>query len=68
MVKFPQRLKELRLEKSLSKEKLATELQTNRFSISDWEQGRTETDFSTLIKIADYFDVTLDYLLGRKDY
>jgi transcriptional regulator with XRE-family HTH domain len=65
---FSKRLKELRLEKKLLQSQLATELNVDRTTIIKWESGQNQTDFATLIKIADFFDVSIDYLLGRKDY
>lgn len=46
---------------------LAVELNTNQTSISRYETGEREADYKTLIAIADYFDVSIDYLLGRTD-
>ena len=65
---FSQRLKELRIDKKLSQEKLAKDLSVSRTTVLKWENGEHETDFHTLVKIADFFDVSLDFLLGRKDY
>ncbi len=59
------RLKELRKQKGISQLKLAMDLSMNQNSISRYENGIREADYSTLIKIADYFDVSIDYLLGR---
>ena len=59
------RLKELRKSKNISQLKLALDLNMNQNSISRYETGEREADYETLIKFADYFDVTLDYLLGR---
>lgn len=67
MVKFKERLKELRLEKELSQEELARALKINQRSISNWETGARQPDFETLILIAEYFSVTTDYLLGIAD-
>lgn len=39
----------------------------NQNSISRYENGEREADYKTLIKFADYFDVSLDYLLGRSN-
>lgn len=44
---------------------LAMELNMNQNSISRYETGEREADYDTLIAIADYFHVSLDYLLGR---
>lgn len=61
------RLKELRRKKKISQLKLAIDLNMNQNSISRYENLEREADYETLIKFADYFDVSLDYLLGRKD-
>lgn len=61
------RLKELRKEKGISQLKLAIDLSTNQNSISRYETGERECDYEMLIKIADYFNVSIDYLLGRTD-
>lgn len=61
------RLKELRKQQNISQLKLAMDLQLNQNAISRYETGMREADYSTLIKIADYFDVSIDYLLERTD-
>ena len=61
------RLKELRKDKGISQLKLALDLTTNQNTISRYETGERECDYAMLIKIADYFDVSIDYLLGRTD-
>lgn len=61
------RLKELREKRKISQLKLAMDLQLNQNAISRYETGVREADYSTLIKIADYFDVSIDYLLERTD-
>ena len=61
------RLRELRERKKISQLKLAMDLDINQNSISRYENGVREADYATLIKFADYFDVSLDYLLGRTD-
>lgn len=61
------RLKELRKQRRLSQLKLAMDLNMNPNSISRYENGEREADYATLIKLADYFDVSVDYLLGRTD-
>ena len=59
----------LRKEKGLSQQQLATELNLgNQTNISRWESGKFEPDIASLIKLADFFDVSIDYLVGRKDY
>lgn len=61
------RLKELREKRRLSQITLAMELNLNQNSISRYETGEREADYATLIAIADYFGVSVDYLLGRTD-
>ena len=61
------RLRELRQARGLSQLKLAIDLNMNQNTISRYECGEREADYATLIRIADYFDVSIDYLLGRTD-
>ena len=61
------RLKELRKKKGVSQVKLAIDLDINQNSISRYETDQREADYATLIKLADYFDVSIDYLLERTD-
>ena len=61
------RLKEIRKSKGISQLKLALEMNTNQNTISRYETGEREPSISELIKIADYFDVSIDYLLERTD-
>ena len=61
------RLKELRKKRKISQLKLALDLDMNQNSISRYENLEREADYVTLIKLADYFDVSIDYLLGRVD-
>lgn len=62
------RLKELRMQRKISQLKLAFDLNMNQNSISRYENCEREADYATLIKIADYFNVSLDYLLGRTEF
>lgn len=61
------RLKELREQRHLSQLKLAMDLGLNQNSISRYENEEREADYQTLIALADYFNVSLDYLLERTD-
>ena len=61
------RLKELRKERKLSQLRLAIELGMNQNSISRYETGEREADYATLCLFADFFDVSIDYLLERTD-
>ena len=59
------RLKELRISRKISQTKLAMDLNLTQNSISRYETGEREADYDTLVAIADYFNVSVDYLLGR---
>ena len=61
------RLKEIRKKKGITQLKLAMDLGLNQNSISRYENGEHEADYRTLIAIADYFNVSIDYLLERTD-
>ena len=61
------RLKELRKARKISQLKLAIDLNMNQNTISRYENLEREADYETLVSFADYFDVSLDYLLGRCD-
>lgn len=65
---FCKRLKELRIEKGLKQEEIATQLGVTQRKVSYWETGKIEPDLLHLGKIAEFFDVSVDYLLGRKEY
>ena len=60
-------MKELRKKRRISQVKLSIDLNISQNTISRYENSIREPDFSTLILIADYFDVSIDYLLGRTD-
>ena len=61
------RLKEIRKSKGISQLKLAMDLNTNQNTISRYETGEREPGINELIKIADYFNISIDYLLERTD-
>ena len=61
------RLKALREQRKISQLKLAMDLHMNQNSISRYENGLREADYATLIKFADYFNVSIDYLLERTE-
>lgn len=64
---FSIRFKTLRAEKGLSQQILSDKLKISKSSINMYERGEREPSFTTLISIADFFDVDIDYLLGRQD-
>ena len=61
------RLRALRKARKISQLKLALDMNMNQNTISRYENVEREADYETLIRFADYFDVSLDYLLGRTD-
>lgn len=65
---FNQRLKQLRESKGLTQSQLAEELSIGRASISNYELGSRTPDLDVLVKIADYFEVTTDYLAGKSNF
>lgn len=64
---FRTRLKQLRMEKQLNQTDLGSALNLATSTISMYENGKREPDFETLETIADYFNVDIDYLLGKTD-
>lgn len=64
---FRERLKELRCERHLSQKQLAEYIKTTNSSISDWETGRSQPDLETLARLAVFFEISVDYLLGLED-
>ncbi|MBS7301142.1 MAG: helix-turn-helix transcriptional regulator [Eubacteriales bacterium] len=62
---FAENLKKLRKEKGLSQEEMAAKLNVVSRTYGSWERNEREPDFSTLCKIADFFGVSTDYILGR---
>lgn len=64
---FNERLKSLRNKKSISQYELAERLNLTRGQIGNYEQGKRQPDYETLMKIADFFDCTIDFLIGKSD-
>lgn len=60
------RLKELRKQKGLTLAELGKEVNLKNNTLSRYERGIREPNISTLIKLANLFDVTVDYLIGRE--
>jgi transcriptional regulator with XRE-family HTH domain len=61
------RLKEIRERSKISQSDLSQILNVSPSAVGMWEQGRREPDYATLNALADIFDVSIDYLLGRED-
>lgn len=67
MSKFPSRLRELREKKELLSKDFAKIMNVEPATITNWEKGNRFPKDDVLINIADYFDCSIDYLLGRTD-
>jgi len=67
MTIFSERLRELRTEKDLSAVQVATHLGITRRAYSYYEQSLRQPDFEMLVKLAKFFNVTADYLLGLEN-
>lgn len=63
-----QRIKYLRMQKNMTQEQLAEVIGISRSALSMYELNQREPDLNTIIKFADFFQVSTDYLLGRLDY
>lgn len=64
---FSERLRELRIESGLSQEALGKIIGVQRHAIYSYEKGRACPEMKNLVILADYFDVSMDYLAGRTD-
>lgn len=67
MSKFSERLRQLRTSADLSQMEFAKQVKTSKSSINMYERGEREPGFETLERIADFFNVDMDYLLGKSD-
>ena len=61
------RIKELRKARGLSQKAVAIDLKVSQATISAWESGAKKMSNSSAARVADYFMVSMDYLLGRSD-
>ncbi len=61
-------LSELRKDRHLSQKQMAAMLHVSSGTISNYETGRYAPSYETLVKLADFFDVSTDYLLGRTNH
>ncbi|MCI9135849.1 MAG: helix-turn-helix transcriptional regulator [Lachnospiraceae bacterium] len=66
-MKFHEKLLKLRKEKGLSQEELGMEMQVSRQTVSKWESGQSYPDFTKLVMLSDYFNMTLDELVKDLD-
>ncbi|MEE0681587.1 MAG: helix-turn-helix domain-containing protein [Candidatus Gastranaerophilaceae bacterium] len=64
---FSSRLIQIRRSSDLTQKMLAHDLGLSEVAIQNYESGRRKPAYDSLIALADYFDVSLDYLVGRSD-
>lgn len=64
---FHKRLTELRIKAALTQQELADKIKISRATYAQYEIGRRHPDYETLQRLADYFEVTIDYLMGRSN-
>ena len=67
MATFEERLTALRKKKGISQADLGEILGVTRWSVLNYEAGKNRPDYEGLMTLADYFEVSLDYLTGRTD-
>lgn len=68
MISIGKRIKELRKGKELTQEDLARKISATRSAVANWEIGRAMPDLHVLTSLADFFDISVDYLLERTTY
>lgn len=64
---FPNRLRALRMERDLSVQQLSEKIGCARTTMYNFETGRRVPSLELLVELADFFDVSVDYLIGRTD-
>ena len=62
-----ERIKQLRIDRNLTQVELAKKLSVSKQAVSNWENDNIQPSIEMLIRIADYFSVSTDYLLGLDD-
>lgn len=67
MASLSERIKEERLKKSINQPELAKILNVSKQTVSNWENGKRTPDADMIIRISDYFNVSIDYLLCKTD-
>jgi transcriptional regulator with XRE-family HTH domain len=66
--KMVDRLRHLRSLRGLTQEGLASQINCTREAIASYETGKTTPPLEVLVQLADYFHISLDYLVGRSDF
>lgn len=61
------KIQELRTMKKITQKELAEQIGVKNYIVANWEQGRTEPSLKDLIDLADFFECSIDYLVGREN-
>ena len=64
---YSNRFKDIRIAKGMTQKQVADDLELSVIAIQNYENLRRKPAYDILIALADYFDVSLDYLVGRSD-
>ena len=67
MATFSERLTDLMLEKEIKSHELAAAIGVNTSTVNDWRRGKFQVFLSNVLKLADFFDCSLEYLMGRSE-
>lgn len=65
---FPERIIQLKTDRDLLQKDIAAAIGLSLRAYQYYEKGQKEPTLSVLVRLADFFDVSLDYLVGRSDY
>lgn len=68
MVKYNERIREIREDRSLTQQKVADLLHIGQRTYADYESGKTRIPVDSLLILAKYYDVSLDYITGASNY
>lgn len=66
-IKIVENIKQLMKAENLTQMQLATKIHVGQSTISEWLTNKNEPSIESLWKLADYFDVSVDFLIGRKE-
>ena len=64
---FAERIRDLRMEHRLTQEEVGKIIGVKRYAVYSYEKGRACPEMKGLVALADYFEVSMDYLAGRTD-
>ena len=65
---FPERLKQLRRDNGMLQADLAEHFKVSKSAVSGWEVGRNQPNYDILLEMSILFGVSVDYLIGRRNY